>query len=185
MLRDWNLTGYVQAVVVGLWMTQAVWALPTEDGDEKKKGQTTVKGSYKVYDEGGTIKIRVDFSVKKTGVSGTGKGVMVFEILNDSFEPAFKFDKGFTVGSDALTGANKKEFTKTLSAVGPAGDKIRKSGVWGAITVEVEKDSRGVPTSPDEWKQEITDWTAVVGELKKLGVGQVKAVGNWRFTKIK
>ncbi len=172
------------AVVCSLSVS-AFAGLPVEDRQEKKKGDTTATGSYKVYEEGGNVKIDVDFRVKITGVAGTGKGAMVFEILDDSYEPVFKIDKGFSVGSDALKGVARKEFKKTITLTGPKADAIRNDGLIAAFSVEVEKDTPGVPTSADEWKKEIKDWTSVAGEIIKAPVGELKEVGSWRFKKIK
>jgi hypothetical protein len=156
-----------------------------QDSDENKRGSTTSKGSYVVEDVGENVKITVDFSVKKTGVSGTGKGVMVFAILDDNWEPAFQIEKGFSVGAHAIKGVAKKKFSESVTATGPKAKRIKEEGIYAAFTVQTDRDTIGLLTSVGAWKKEIQDWTEIAGVMRALPTGEVKIAGGWRIKKIK
>ncbi|KAB2399200.1 hypothetical protein, partial [Bacillus cereus] len=45
---------------------------------QKHEGSTRAKANYRIYEDGNNVKIDVYFSVRKSGVAGTGSGVMAF-----------------------------------------------------------------------------------------------------------
>jgi hypothetical protein len=149
-----------------------------QGSDEKKKGDTTVKGSYSIVKDGNNVKIQIDFSVKKTGITGTGKGVVGFVLLDSEGKEVFKHEKGFTVGAD-LSGAVKKEDTKKITIFGDKWDKV----VGVALNVTVESDTIGIPTKPEEWKEALGK--AVPHILGGLEVGKKTDLKGWIIKRIK
>lgn len=149
---------------------------------QQSTGSTRSKGSYRIFEEGGKVKIKIDFCVRKSGVSGTGKGVMGFEIMNSDGKSLVKRDKGFTVGADAISGVAEKCDSQTITLFGNAAAELKNNGGAVAFTVRTEKDTIGIPTTPDEWKDTLGD--AVPAILGSLGVGDSKDVGGWIIKRI-
>ncbi len=153
------------------------------DSMSKKSGSTTAKGSYKLFQEGDKVKLTLDFSVRKSGVSGTGKGVMAFVLTDADGNNLFKKEKGFTVGADAVRGTAKKEFEQTFSLFGSKAKKLLEEGGGAAFTVQVEKDTTGIPSSPGEWGELLGDTLPVV--LGGLGVGNsTDEIAGWVIKRI-
>lgn len=147
---------------------------------EDTEGSTKAKASYSITrDDDGDVEVRVDFSVKKTGVTGTGKGVVAFALLDDAGESLFKIEKGFTVGADALDGVAKKEHSEFITLFGSRFDKV--AGV--AFFVGATNDTIGLPTSPGEWTELLGE--AVPAILGGLSAGGTTTVVGWVIDRLK
>lgn len=148
---------------------------------EQKNGSTTARGAYTILrEDDGDVQILTEFWVKKTGISGTGHGVMVFALLNAEGERIFNVNPGFSVGADALDGVNKKEVKDSTTLFKNFFDK----NVAGVVfTVQADKDTIGVPKTPEDWK--ILLGTAVPIIFGGLDVGAAKAIAGWVIRKLK
>jgi hypothetical protein len=149
---------------------------------EKKQGSTTVKAEYRIYTDGDNVKVDLKFEVRKSGVAGTGKGVMAFQLIDGEGKPLFAHDKGFTVGADMLTGVATKTFEQSFTLFGGAADTLRTKGGGVAFTAQVERDTAGIPTSPNEW-------TSLLGSdipdvLADLDVGKAREINGWSVKRI-
>ncbi|SCN20235.1 Protein of unknown function [Bacillus toyonensis] len=130
-----------------------------------EQGETKAKGSYTLSKEDGAFTVNVNFSVKKTGIAGTGKGFMTYAIYDRDKNEVYRYDKGFTVGAD-LSGAAKKDDSEEAEIMGwdGKGKTIFK--------VAATADSSGLPDSIDD----ITDFIGfdLLGDF-----GAIKEIGGW------
>lgn len=156
-----------------------------KDSMQEKSGSTRSKGSYHIYDDGSNVKVSVAFNVRKSGMTGTGKGVIAFQILNDSWEPVLEFKKGLTVGAKAPQGTNDKDWKKTITLTGPKAKKVKEEGLVVAFMVDTERDDIGIPQSIDDWKKAIKDVADLKKAIEGLGEGSSSKKGAWKFFKLK
>jgi hypothetical protein len=156
-----------------------------QDSHKKEKGGTTGEGSYKIEDEKGEVKISVDFSVTKTGTTGVGKADFSLQILDQNCEPVFSISKGFEVRAKAATGANKKEYSDSVTVTGQTAKKIKEGGICVAFCIELEKDAPAFPSSAKEWKDTVKEWPDFAEGMKGMKVGDAKVFGGWQFKRLK
>ena len=65
--------------------------------DQETTGSTRTKGQIELTDLDSRIHLYAWFDVRKSGMSGVGKGALAFEMLNSNFEPIVKLSHGLTV----------------------------------------------------------------------------------------
>ena len=124
------------------------------DSHSKKRGNTSVSGSYKltqVTDKKVTLEMKI--KVKKTGVSGTGQGVVVFALIDDSGKPIIEKKLQLTVGSHALKGVARKEKSQKWTLLGNKAKKIVSGDLSElAFLVDATKDSSGLCQTKKCWE---------------------------------
>lgn len=152
---------------------------------EKHEGSTRTKASYSINKDGENTKVKINFSVRKSGVSGTGRGVLVFVLINDSAEPVWKYEKGFTVGADAVDGVNEKDNEVEFTVYNDKWDNVFGS----AFYIDSTKDTTGIPsTLPDfidAFKNLFKDVVDIVNIFKSLPIGESTDIIDWTFKKLK
>ncbi|WP_192797072.1 hypothetical protein, partial [Bacillus cereus] len=121
----------------------------------------------------------VYFSVRKSGVAGTGSGVMAFALLGSDGLPTFKVEKGFTVGADATDGVNEKIFEQTFTIFGDRWDEV----YGNAFLLDETKDTIGIPGSLDEWKEWFEEDIAPIFE--GLNSGDSQDFNNWTIKRLR
>ncbi|WP_156858147.1 hypothetical protein [Salegentibacter sp. T436] len=156
----------------------------SNDNMTSNKGETRAKGSYHLYKSGNNIKLDVNFDVRKSGMSGTGKGAYGFVIFDDNFEPVFEINKGLTVGARVPQGVNSKDWNQSLTITGEKARKMEKEGVILAFNVNAFSDKLGIPTSLNEWKDAVTESLNFGNEIMDLTVGESMKRGDWKFVKL-
>ncbi|NEZ45334.1 MULTISPECIES: hypothetical protein [Paenibacillus] len=145
--------------------------MPVIKQKEKKdeKGSTKAKGSYVLSQEGEDYSVNVNFYLRKSGVNGTGKGYMVYAIFDRDKQVVYSYNKGFTVGADAIAGTASKDDSEESEIMGWDGKGTT------VFKVEVEKDSSGIPTSA----KDITDFIGSAISLDDLGSGGLIEAAGW------
>ncbi|WP_417379449.1 hypothetical protein [Gimesia sp.] len=142
---------------------------------EKTEGSTRVIGNVKVISELNSYTFEIEVKTRKTGISGTGKGVVEVQLLDNNFQPSPPISVQKTVGSD-LTGKVEKSNSKTVSNI-PA-DKFYGL-IWGIKT----SDSIGFPTTITELNSFIKDEFGTVIDVKAvvqtLRNGESKSFGDF------
>lgn len=149
----------------------------------EKKGSTSVRGNYRLYvSENQQIKLDVHFSVKKTGMFGTGKGAMAIGLIGADGSTLFQYTKGLTVGARVPEGVARKNDDQSLTIIGPLAQKLISEGGYVAFHVDAVSDSIGIPTSLSEWKSALGD--IIPAFLNGFGSGYTKEVSGWILKKI-
>lgn len=170
----------VVAVVIGsLWLSAAVADQELfKESRNKKEGSTRTKGEAVVtLLDNGSMKATVNATVKKTGVTGVGKGFLALILLDENGAPIKVIQVSKTVGATAAGDASKSgDSSVTLFPAAAA-------KVHGAqLDVSVENDE-GYPTSlPDlinkvgDLNKRMTD--AGLPGFKDLATGGVASLGD-------
>jgi hypothetical protein len=156
-----------------------------KDSMSDNQGSTRSKGSYSLVKDGNNVKLSINFNVRKSGTSGSGRGAMSFQILDDSWDPVTSFNKSLTVGADSLKGTADKDWKKNITLTGPKAKKVIDNGIAVAFIVDSNKDTIGVPTSIDDWKKALGDIADLKSELDKLSAGDSKNMNGWKVFKMK
>ncbi|GAA5508031.1 hypothetical protein [Novipirellula caenicola] len=168
MMRKTNV--FCLVGLVGL-LCQSVAA--EEYSKQKTKGSTRVKGTVKVEKKGDTYEININMSTRKSGISGTGKGVVTVQLLDENFEPKKPIHVNKTVGAVPAGTAEKSNSKQILI---PA-DKY-EGLIWALDT----EDSIGFPTSIGDLKKFIKNTFGQDLDLstlvKSLNGGQEKSFGD-------
>lgn len=146
------------------------------NSQEDKQGSTTAKGSFTISETNGDIKINLDFSVKKTGISGTGYGAMAFILTGEGGQELYRWTKGFSVGAE-LDGEHTKKDSAEISFL--KWDQV----VAYEFKVQATGDTIGIPTSIEGWIEEIGD--NLIPIIGGLGVMEDKVMGSWIIGKLK
>ncbi|QLI78749.1 hypothetical protein [Bacillus pumilus] len=154
-------------------------AIISSQEKQKHEGSTRTKGSYSIEEVNNEIEIKLHLSVRKSGISGTGKGALIFGLLgSDSSKPPL-LSKVLTktVGAD-LSGSHEESNDE---------DMIMLKNKWDQVSVIVlgvdTSDSIGFPTSLPEWKDLIGEELETV--LGGLGLGEMKEIADFVFKKVK
>lgn len=145
---------------------------------EKKDhlGDTTAKGSFTISEDNGDVTINLNFSVKKTGINGTGKGAMAFILTGDQGKEVYRWDKGFTVGAE-LDGEHTKHESAEINFL-----KWEQVSAY-ELKVDATSNTIGIPT-------DISGWVEILGEnlmpiLEGLDIGGDTEVGGWLLGRLK
>lgn len=149
------------------------------ESKNQREGSTRVKGSGVVTQlANGGLKADVDVNVRKSGVSGTGKGSLSLILFDAEGKPFRVVNAGRTVGADAINGVADKSDNASLTLFPAFAQNI--SGAQLDIDLT---DDRGYPTSlPDliarvgDLNKRLTD--AGLPSFKDLQVGQTVQLGN-------
>ncbi|MED4562760.1 MULTISPECIES: hypothetical protein [Bacillus] len=155
-------------------------AIISSQEKQKHEGSSRTKGSYSIEEINNDIAINLHLSVRKSGVSGTGKGALIFGLLgSDSNQPPI-LNKVLTktVGANALTGVAEKHIDESLTMLKSKWDQVTFIA-FGVTTT----DGIGFPTSLPEWKDLIGEELGTV--LGGLGLGEMKEVADFVFKKVK
>ena len=143
-----------------------------------KDGDTRVKGTGKVTIlANGSLRAEVNVTVRKTGVTGTGKGSLSLILLDLEGKPLQTINAGRTVGAD-LSGAAEKDDSKSVTLFPAVAAKV-----GGAMLDPMTDDDKGYPTNLPDLITKIGDLNkrmsdAGLPSFKDLGAGQVKSLGN-------
>lgn len=156
----------------------------SKDNITKNKSETRAKGSYHFYKSGDILKLDIRLDVRKSGLSGTGKGAIGFVIFDEKFEPLFEINKGLTVGAKVPEGVNSKDWVQTLTITGEKAKQMEKEGIILAFNVNAVSDKLGIPTSLEGWKTTIKDALNFSNEIMELTVGKSMERGDWKFVKL-
>ncbi|SME68401.1 hypothetical protein BACERE00198_00093 [Bacillus cereus] len=148
--------------------------------DEKKEGSTRTKASYRIYEEGDNIKIDISFNVRKSGVSGTGKGAVVFALLDANGNPQFSKEATLTVGADA-SGSRDKDNDQHINLFK---SKWEEMNVYGATIKVATTDSIGFPTSVGDLKK-VFDELGFGSIFTGLSSGQTGELSGWLINRFK
>ncbi|KQU22159.1 hypothetical protein ASG65_20805 [Bacillus sp. Leaf13] len=140
---------------------------------EKHEGSTRAKVSYSIDKDGDNVKVSISFSVRKSGVSGTGYGAMAFALIGDDGGTVFHKEKGFSVGADAIRGKNEKTYEETFTIFGDKWEKV----VGAALKLDGTTDSIGV--SPGAIIEGIAPF------LGGLGTGIEGELAGWIIKRLK
>lgn len=151
-------------------------AIIKSNSKEDKQGSTTAKGSFTISENNGDITINLDFSVKKTGVSGTGKGAMAFILTGEGGQEIYRWTKGFSVGAE-LDGEHTKNDSAEIAFL--KWDQV----LAYEFKVDATGDTIGIPTSIDGWVELVGD--NLIPIIGGLGVMEDKEIGNWIIGKLK
>jgi hypothetical protein len=175
MLRYWSLVVLTLAGVAGSATAQQI----DHDSAQKVMGSTQANGDYSIDQDGNNVKITLNLKVKKTGIAGDGKGVLGFALVDGNGNNILRHDLGLTVGANALTGVNEKNETQTITILGNKWNDV----VGIAFYVNVDSNSIGIPTSPNEWKSLLEQ--AIPDIFSALQAGKAASVKGWSIKKIK
>ena len=148
---------------------------------EKHEGSTRTKASYHIYEDGDNIKIDIDFNVRKSGVSGTGKGYVVFTLLDDNGNPKFTKEATLTVGANSLTGTNDKDNNQRISLFK---NKWEEMDIYGAAIQVATTDSIGFDTSI-EGLSSIFESLGMGSTFKEFSTGQEGELSGWILNRFK
>ncbi|TDU16450.1 hypothetical protein [Bacillus sp. BK450] len=154
-------------------------AIISSQEKQKHEGSTRTKGSYSIEEVNNEIEIKLHLSVRKSGISGTGKGALIFGLLgSDSNQPPL-LNKVMTktVGSD-MSGSREESNDEKLIMLKSKWDQVSFI-VLGVAT----NDSIGFPRSLSDWKKLIGEELGTV--LGGLGLGEVKEIADIVFKKVK
>ncbi len=124
------------------------------DNHSQKRGDTSVSGSYtltQVTDK--KVTLEMEIRVKKSGVAGTGQGVVVFVLIDDSGMPIVEKKLQLTVGANALKGTARKTKSQKWTLLGNKAKKIISGDLSElAFLVDATKDSSGLCQTKECWK---------------------------------
>ncbi len=148
--------------------------------NQESQGGTRTKGWIKITDYGDRIEVYVELRVRKSGVSGTGKGALGFELLDSSFNPILMIDKGLTVGARFPQGTHEKKWSKMYYLTGELAQKIKDKGAVFGGTISTVSDDIGLPANVTEWLEVVKDISPIIG----LSTGQSVSIAPWLFTRL-
>jgi hypothetical protein len=169
---------YYQRFVITLTLCAIVaftnFASAAEEQKQKKEGSTSVKGAVDVVKKGDVYKIDLNVEVRKSGVSGTGKGVLEFQLFDENYELKKPIRVQRTVGA-VPRGSSTKSEGKSLTL--PA-DRFNGC-IWGIAV----SDSIGFPTSLKELehflKKTYGQDLKPADVIKGLKSGETKSFGDF------
>ena len=147
--------------------------------DWHKKGSTRTKGYVQVWDYETSLIIKPKLNVRKTGVTGTGRGVLNFQLVGLDFKPLCTVTKKLTVGAE-IDGSATKEWKKPVVFDQKGRNIIINNGYFCAASIYTDYDHNGMPTN-------LNDWIKAAGDLKALyalAIGDYATVGKWIFVKL-
>lgn len=144
-----------------------------------KKGSTRTKGYVEMWDYKSSLVIRPKLNVRKTGITGTGRGSLNFQLVDLDFKPLCTVTKKLTVGAE-LDGSATKEWKKPTIFDQKGRDKIIKRGYFCAASIYTDYDHNGMPRNLNEWVKAAGDLKA----LYALAVGDYATVGKWLMVKL-
>lgn len=176
---------YILSIVLLTFSFSAQAEVIAKDSMSDKQGNTRSKGSYSLVKAGENVRLSIKFNVRKSGMSGSGRGAMSFQILDDSWEPVTSFNKSLTVGADSLKGVADKDWKKNITLTGPKAKNVIDNGITVAFIVDSNKSTIGVPTSIDGWKKALGGIADLKSELDKLSAGDSKNMNGWKVFKMK
>ena len=153
-------------------------AFDVHDEHEDEQGETTTKGYYRFFRQDADLKLEVDFSVKQTGVTGTGRGSMVVAILDSNYDVLYSFEKGFTVGAVFPKGVAKEPFHQTITIGKEAAKKIERNGAYIVFSLQSGTASLDTP-NPKRFQELFHD---VIASIKS---GSPEEKGGWWMKSIR
>ena len=177
---------FISIVLISTFiLANAAFAETLDNGElHDQQGSTKTHGSYHLYTTADNkVKLDVHFSVKKTGISGTGFGIMSYAIVGADGNSIVRVEKGFSVGANALKGVAVKEFNQSFSFFGGVAQKLLNEGAGSAFLIDATRDTNGIPTSVGEWTN-LLGGASIPQLLAGLGKGGTKQLGQWLLKKI-
>ncbi|KAA6455675.1 MULTISPECIES: hypothetical protein [Bacillus cereus group] len=118
--------------------------------------------------------------MKKTGISGTGKGAVFFALLDANGNPQFSREATLTVGAD-LSGARDKDKNQSFTLFK---SKWEEMNAFGATIKVSTSDSFGLPTSMGDLKKAFED-LGLLSAFGGLTSGQVSEHNGWVINRFK
>jgi len=155
-----------------------------KDDLEQSRGETRTKANYHLYEKKKNLKLSCKLDVRKSGMSGNGKGSFAIVILDENFQPIFEIKKGLTVGSRVPQGTNSKDWIKSVTITGELAKRIKEKGVIIAFNANTEYDDKGILTSLNDFKKSLKDLVSFAKEFSEIAVGESFNSGDWKITKI-
>jgi hypothetical protein len=144
-----------------------------------RDGSTRTKGYVNVIDYGSSLAIKPKLSVRKTGMFGTGRGSLNFQIVDVNYKPLATVAHKLTVGA-VIGGSNTKEWGVPQIFDQNGRDRIVGDIYFCAASITTDYDRNGMPTDLDGWIKAVGDLKA----LYALAVGDYATVGKWIFGKL-
>lgn len=81
--------------------------------DKQKRGSTRAKGHIDITETEADFICKLELDVRKSGISGKGKGKAQTVLFDQNAKPIFTMERGLTVGAD-ISGSNSKKKSRSV-----------------------------------------------------------------------